>query len=144
MDPDHIPTTTTIAATTTTDQDQSSKPTTEDTDQINNEMGSGRSYECVFCKRGFTTAQALGGHMNIHRKDRVKNKPNTPSKPEPFTNHSSTLRPMLTTTAAVTTVSHHQSFQTYFPTSSTWCLGSKLDDNQYEPRLAVVAYPCLE
>ncbi|XP_072954683.1 transcriptional regulator TAC1-like [Typha angustifolia] len=29
-------------------------------------------YECVFCKRGFTTAQALGGHMNIHRKDRGK------------------------------------------------------------------------
>lgn len=35
----------------------------------------GRSYECVFCKRGFTTAQALGGHMNIHRKDRGKTRP---------------------------------------------------------------------
>ncbi|KAL7113062.1 hypothetical protein ACP275_04G039900 [Erythranthe tilingii] len=32
--------------------------------------GVGRSYECVFCKRGFNTAQALGGHMNIHRKHR--------------------------------------------------------------------------
>lgn len=30
-----------------------------------------RSYDCVFCQRGFTTAQALGGHMNIHRKDRA-------------------------------------------------------------------------
>ncbi|PKI65905.1 hypothetical protein CRG98_013725 [Punica granatum] len=30
-----------------------------------------RSYECVYCKRGFTNAQALGGHMNIHRKDRA-------------------------------------------------------------------------
>ncbi|KAI4304003.1 hypothetical protein MLD38_039575 [Melastoma candidum] len=29
-----------------------------------------RFYECIFCKRGFTNAQALGGHMNIHRKDR--------------------------------------------------------------------------
>ncbi|CAM0957334.1 unnamed protein product [Alopecurus aequalis] len=29
-------------------------------------------YECVFCKCGFTTAQALGGHMNIHRRDRAK------------------------------------------------------------------------
>ncbi|KAG1362548.1 zinc finger protein 5-like [Cocos nucifera] len=29
-------------------------------------------YECTFCKRGFTTAQALGGHMNIHRKDRAR------------------------------------------------------------------------
>lgn len=32
-------------------------------------------YECVFCKRGFTTAQALGGHMNIHRRDRAKPSP---------------------------------------------------------------------
>ncbi|XP_015887958.3 transcriptional regulator SUPERMAN [Ziziphus jujuba] len=30
-----------------------------------------RCYECTFCKRGFTNAQALGGHMNIHRKDRA-------------------------------------------------------------------------
>ena len=34
--------------------------------------GVGRSYECTFCKRGFTNAQALGGHMNIHRKDKAK------------------------------------------------------------------------
>lgn len=34
----------------------------------------GRWYDCGFCKRGFTNAQALGGHMNIHRKDRGKAK----------------------------------------------------------------------
>ena len=33
-----------------------------------------RSYECSFCKRGFSNAQALGGHMNIHRKDKSKHK----------------------------------------------------------------------
>ncbi|CAL0316730.1 unnamed protein product [Lupinus luteus] len=33
-----------------------------------------RSYDCTFCKRGFTNAQALGGHMNIHRKDKAKAK----------------------------------------------------------------------
>ncbi|KAF3788197.1 Transcriptional regulator [Nymphaea thermarum] len=33
-----------------------------------------RPYGCFFCKRGFSTAQALGGHMNIHRKDRAKQK----------------------------------------------------------------------
>lgn len=39
-----------------------------------------RSYGCVFCKRGFTTAQALGGHMNIHRKDRAnKSRPSNNS-----------------------------------------------------------------
>lgn len=31
-----------------------------------------KSYTCSFCKKGFSTAQALGGHMNIHRKDRAK------------------------------------------------------------------------
>ncbi|KAG1354894.1 transcriptional regulator TAC1 [Cocos nucifera] len=37
------------------------------------DAGTMRSYyECMFCKRGFTTAQALGGHMNIHRKDRAR------------------------------------------------------------------------
>ncbi|WOL09889.1 transcriptional regulator TAC1-like [Canna indica] len=31
-------------------------------------------YECTFCKRGFSNAQALGGHMNIHRKDRARDR----------------------------------------------------------------------
>ncbi|KAK4730591.1 hypothetical protein R3W88_023579 [Solanum pinnatisectum] len=31
-----------------------------------------KCYRCSFCKRGFSNAQALGGHMNIHRKDRAK------------------------------------------------------------------------
>ncbi|CAA2960241.1 transcriptional regulator SUPERMAN-like [Olea europaea subsp. europaea] len=47
----------------------------EQQDQDKNDLGIGRLYECVFCKRGFNTAQALGGHMNIHRKDRARNKP---------------------------------------------------------------------
>ncbi|KAL5549848.1 hypothetical protein UlMin_000024 [Ulmus minor] len=38
------------------------------------QSGSGqtRSYTCTFCKRGFSNAQALGGHMNIHRRDRAR------------------------------------------------------------------------
>ncbi|GMI69313.1 hypothetical protein HRI_000600600 [Hibiscus trionum] len=47
---------------------EDSKSSSEDAD----DTGTARFYECVFCKRGFTTAQALGGHMNIHRKDRAK------------------------------------------------------------------------
>ncbi|CAD5163037.1 transcriptional regulator SUPERMAN-like [Musa acuminata AAA Group] len=31
-----------------------------------------RSFDCSFCKRGFSNAQALGGHMNMHRKDKAK------------------------------------------------------------------------
>lgn len=38
-----------------------------------------RSYDCIFCKRGFSNAQALGGHMNIHRKDKARG-----SKQPPF------------------------------------------------------------
>ncbi|KAL9227577.1 hypothetical protein vseg_003251 [Gypsophila vaccaria] len=45
-----------------------------------------RSYDCVFCRRGFTTAQALGGHMNIHRKDRATTTTTTLNRPS--TNNS--------------------------------------------------------
>ncbi|XP_054812134.1 zinc finger protein 11-like [Prosopis cineraria] len=39
------------------------------------------SYECTFCKRGFSNAQALGGHMNIHRKDKAKLKQSSKQAP---------------------------------------------------------------
>ncbi|RDX90814.1 Zinc finger protein 10, partial [Mucuna pruriens] len=31
-----------------------------------------RNYACSFCKREFKSAQALGGHMNVHRRDRAR------------------------------------------------------------------------
>ncbi|KAL5717263.1 hypothetical protein ACHQM5_010302 [Ranunculus cassubicifolius] len=31
-----------------------------------------RSFRCTFCNKGFSNAQALGGHMNIHRRDKAK------------------------------------------------------------------------
>ncbi|KAM1122595.1 hypothetical protein ACFX2I_004125 [Malus domestica] len=61
-------------------QDSKTSSTDEEADHqphANDDMGTGRSYECVFCKRGFTTAQALGGHMNIHRKERAKTRPSS-------------------------------------------------------------------
>ncbi|KAI4983172.1 hypothetical protein ZWY2020_023664 [Hordeum vulgare] len=36
--------------------------------------GTRQPYKCAFCRRGFPTAQALGGHMNVHRKDRPATK----------------------------------------------------------------------
>ncbi|XP_010518659.1 PREDICTED: transcriptional regulator TAC1 [Tarenaya hassleriana] len=30
-----------------------------------------RSYTCNFCRKEFRSAQALGGHMNVHRRDRA-------------------------------------------------------------------------
>ncbi|KAK6927022.1 hypothetical protein RJ641_008741 [Dillenia turbinata] len=46
--------------------------TEETSSEDQQSLGQGRSYECTFCKRGFSNAQALGGHMNIHRKDKAK------------------------------------------------------------------------
>ncbi|KAI3506845.1 hypothetical protein L1887_21420 [Cichorium endivia] len=57
-------------------EDPPSNSTEEADHQEQDVVPGGRLYECIFCKRGFTTAQALGGHMNIHRKDRAKGKPN--------------------------------------------------------------------
>ncbi|KAI0493560.1 hypothetical protein KFK09_023679 [Dendrobium nobile] len=44
-----------------------------------------RSYSCSFCRREFRSAQALGGHMNVHRRDRAKLRLSTPwdSSPSP-------------------------------------------------------------
>lgn len=62
-------------------QEEYSKSFSEKSEENDDTAGTGRSYECIFCKRGFTTAQALGGHMNIHRKDKVnKSKPSFPNK----------------------------------------------------------------
>lgn len=38
-----------------------------------------RSYSCSFCRREFRSAQALGGHMNVHRRDRARLKQSMPS-----------------------------------------------------------------
>ncbi|KAJ4779815.1 hypothetical protein LUZ62_020217 [Rhynchospora pubera] len=62
-----------------------------------------RSYSCTFCQREFRSAQALGGHMNVHRRDRARlrqqqqpaspnsqSNPNTPSDDcttDPTVNH---------------------------------------------------------
>ncbi|KAJ7954752.1 Transcriptional regulator SUPERMAN [Quillaja saponaria] len=40
-----------------------------------------RSYTCSFCKREFRSAQALGGHMNVHRRDRARLRQQSPPPP---------------------------------------------------------------
>ncbi|KAM3207840.1 hypothetical protein ACQJBY_062862 [Aegilops geniculata] len=42
-----------------------------------------RSYTCSFCKREFRSAQALGGHMNVHRRDRARLRHGSPPPPPP-------------------------------------------------------------
>ena len=46
-----------------------------------------RSYSCTFCKREFRSAQALGGHMNVHRRDRARLKQNLSPHNEALDHH---------------------------------------------------------
>ncbi|OIW01235.1 hypothetical protein TanjilG_10396 [Lupinus angustifolius] len=41
-----------------------------------------RSYSCSFCRREFRSAQALGGHMNVHRRDRARLNQHQPTSPQ--------------------------------------------------------------
>ncbi|KMZ74332.1 hypothetical protein ZOSMA_12G00160 [Zostera marina] len=55
-----------------------------------------RSYSCSFCGREFKSAQALGGHMNVHRRDRARLKQSSPP-PSPL---PPPQPPTITTTTA--------------------------------------------
>ena len=44
----------------------------EDTRSVMGTTWPPRSYTCTFCRREFRSAQALGGHMNVHRRDRAR------------------------------------------------------------------------
>lgn len=50
-----------------------------------------RSYTCTFCRREFRSAQALGGHMNVHRRDRARLHQAQP--PGSVVNHNSFIIP---------------------------------------------------
>ncbi|KAE8686179.1 basic helix-loop-helix family protein [Hibiscus syriacus] len=118
---------------------EDSKSSSEDTDDIR----TGRSYECVFCRRGFTTAQALGGHMNIHRKERAKS--SRPSSLPRFAdkvsvydddNYNVTLNPKpcppIQSYRPHYSVDLHEvlpvSYQTFFPDSGWGCRPQNSDE----------------
>ncbi|KAL1367496.1 hypothetical protein HN51_021565 [Arachis hypogaea] len=57
-----------------------------------------RSYACSFCKREFKSAQALGGHMNVHRRDRARLRSSWISNHTPKPNLNPNPNPNPTTT----------------------------------------------
>lgn len=57
----------------------------EDTGNILGTTWPPRSYTCNFCRREFRSAQALGGHMNVHRRDRARLHQAQPSSINPIT-----------------------------------------------------------
>ncbi|PIN11112.1 hypothetical protein CDL12_16287 [Handroanthus impetiginosus] len=54
-----------------------------------------RNYRCSFCKKEFKSAQALGGHMNVHRRDRARMRlsPNSCDSPSPNPNPNPNANP---------------------------------------------------
>ncbi|XP_061370792.1 transcriptional regulator SUPERMAN-like [Gastrolobium bilobum] len=48
-------------------------------DYINGFPWPPRSYTCSFCRKEFKSAQALGGHMNVHRRDRARLRQSPPT-----------------------------------------------------------------
>ncbi|XP_008801652.1 zinc finger protein 10 [Phoenix dactylifera] len=52
-----------------------------------------RSYSCSFCRREFRSAQALGGHMNVHRRDRARLKQSSSPTSEALENSDHHLNP---------------------------------------------------
>ncbi|XVE72978.1 hypothetical protein DITRI_Ditri11bG0081200 [Diplodiscus trichospermus] len=110
---------------------EDSKSSNEETDrseQSNDDTGIGRSYECVFCRRGFTTAQALGGHMNIHRKDRAKSRPSSVPivsgkvSDENYASLRSYSYPPIESYQPHYSIAPevHVSYQAFFPSSGNW------------------------
>ncbi|KAL5712202.1 hypothetical protein ACHQM5_014397 [Ranunculus cassubicifolius] len=97
-------------------------------DNKQDDVATSRYYECVFCKQGFTTAQALGGHMNIHRRERARNKQPT----VPVVVSSESMEDYLRPAVTVRPVSAHHlpyysqaqetppsSYQMYLPPSTS-------------------------
>ncbi|KAL6998356.1 hypothetical protein U1Q18_008480 [Sarracenia purpurea var. burkii] len=60
-----------------------------------------RSYSCSFCRREFRSAQALGGHMNVHRRDRARLKQSSPNPQNELLHHH-----------------HHQNHRNHIPLAS--------------------------
>ncbi|KAL5991768.1 hypothetical protein ACLOJK_012679 [Asimina triloba] len=84
-----------------------------------------RSYTCSFCRREFRSAQALGGHMNVHRRDRarLKQSPNAHQFPcsmaySPNPNPNGDVVPLspcrVSVVPTATTQDHDYSEQAFF------------------------------
>ncbi|XP_047326096.1 transcriptional regulator SUPERMAN-like [Impatiens glandulifera] len=98
-------------------------------------VGTGRSYNCVFCKRGFTTAQALGGHMNIHRKDRARGKRSSSSSLsgnlKKYHRKDIQTHELVSSYCSCHDEATRIEYRTYFPASSGKHFHSEVYFNQY-------------
>ncbi|XP_028060575.1 transcriptional regulator SUPERMAN-like [Camellia sinensis] len=82
-----------------------------------------RNYTCSFCKKQFKSAQALGGHMNIHRRERAKlNLPQSPSWDCPKLSFNPNPNPNFSSSSSAARflpyVSYHSSLTSFSSQSS--------------------------
>lgn len=61
-----------MQATTEEDESWEVRAFAQDTNHAMGTTWPPRSYTCTFCRREFRSAQALGGHMNVHRRERAR------------------------------------------------------------------------
>ncbi|CAH8389827.1 unnamed protein product [Eruca vesicaria subsp. sativa] len=66
-----------------------------------------RNYTCSFCRREFRSAQALGGHMNVHRRDKAKLRQIPSWLFEPH-HHTPVCNPNPNLNSSSTTLAHHE------------------------------------
>ncbi|KAK1438446.1 hypothetical protein QVD17_04255 [Tagetes erecta] len=84
-------------STTTEEEDESweVKAFEQDTGNVMGTTWPPRSYTCTFCRREFRSAQALGGHMNVHRRDRARLHQAQPNFKNPNISSSNTNNTLL-------------------------------------------------
>ncbi|KAI3896592.1 hypothetical protein MKX03_023167 [Papaver bracteatum] len=80
-----------------------------------------RPYTCSFCKREFRCAQALGGHMNVHRRDRARLNQSIPNcdinleHANSFISHNPDFHHPSSSTASITAFSIKPHFPPAYP-----------------------------
>ncbi|XP_009765708.1 uncharacterized protein LOC107793100 [Nicotiana tabacum] len=85
-----------------------------------------RCYSCSFCKREFRCAQALGGHMNVHRGDRARLKQSLNPQNEALSQSFSKQSPARNSKSASLTLSSKFSHLAYSPEIKELAAGQKI------------------
>ncbi|KAK3031658.1 hypothetical protein RJ639_035026 [Escallonia herrerae] len=77
-----------------------------------------RNYRCSFCKKEFKSAQALGGHMNVHRRDRARMRLQSPDSLTPPPNPNPNFSSPSSSPTAARFLPYHMNPTTYHSQSS--------------------------
>ncbi|KAG6636173.1 hypothetical protein CIPAW_11G092500 [Carya illinoinensis] len=100
----------------------------EDTGNATGTTWPPRSYTCTFCRREFRSAQALGGHMNVHRRDRVRL-----NQPQPNSNNPTSSSPSITSSFIIPTQEYSTNgglcLLSQSPNPSTGAFTSRVSEN---------------